>query len=519
MSTNATIDKRLVLINSASSIGAHLLNASVLVWVNQYLLKRISPEEYAIYPVVMSVMMFAPLFFSAMTGGVARYVVHAYAKGKEHRISEIISSISPFLFLMGAVFLGLGGAFAWNIDHFLTIVPERLADARLMMVLLVLGTTFQMVSLPFGIGLYVKQRFVVLNVISVLREMLKILILFSLLFGVSTRVIWVVVASTSAITTETLARVIISHRLIPALKFRPNLFRWHSAKELMSFGMWKTIGQMAVIIRLGADTLILNKLGSAIDITALYIGMLVYTQIETLTNLATLPLHPVLTTMHATDDTDRFRNTYLRGGRYGMWVALFIACPLMVYSNELVRLYAGETYAQAATVIIVLLSVYPILYPILMLPAVVTAKAQVRSFFLVFIGMELVHITLTLYLVGRLKMGAVGAALGMALPTIVAVPLVYWPMGLRMTGTLFKKFLDETLRPGILPALVGLVVWLGLNVYSEPVGWLQLGAYTACGWVAYVGVLALFCMRPSDRYDLEQSLDRIRMRLGIGQAG
>lgn len=51
------ISKRLVLINSASSIATRLLTVGVFAWAIQYLMKRIPEGELALLPVVMSAAM------------------------------------------------------------------------------------------------------------------------------------------------------------------------------------------------------------------------------------------------------------------------------------------------------------------------------------------------------------------------------------------------------------------------------------------------------------------------------
>lgn len=74
------ISKKLVLINSASSLVTRMLSISVLIWLQQYLLKRITPEEYSLLPVLYSVMMFAPLVTTVLTAGLGRYIVEANTK-------------------------------------------------------------------------------------------------------------------------------------------------------------------------------------------------------------------------------------------------------------------------------------------------------------------------------------------------------------------------------------------------------------------------------------------------------
>ena len=65
MSAHIQIDSKLVLINSISSVLQRLLSVSVLVWLQQYLVRRISAEEFGIYQVVLALLVFVPLVAAA----------------------------------------------------------------------------------------------------------------------------------------------------------------------------------------------------------------------------------------------------------------------------------------------------------------------------------------------------------------------------------------------------------------------------------------------------------------------
>ncbi len=59
-------------VNAVSSVLTALISMTALVWVNQYLLRRISPEEYALVPVVTALMVFAEFFRIIFTRGLSR---------------------------------------------------------------------------------------------------------------------------------------------------------------------------------------------------------------------------------------------------------------------------------------------------------------------------------------------------------------------------------------------------------------------------------------------------------------
>jgi O-antigen/teichoic acid export membrane protein len=509
------ISKRLVLINAASSVAVRVVNVSVLLWLQQYLLKRISPEEYALYPVLGAAIVFLPLLTGVLTSGLGRYIVEAYAKGDERGVTQIVSTMFPLIFAAGLVVLVGGGVFAWYVDHVLTIVPGRVWEARIMMALMVFAFSFNVILSPFSVGFYVRQKFMLSNALEVGRELLRIGLLFALLLGVSTRVLWVVVASVSAQTAWLLVSRTISCRLVPALRFRVSEIRWEMAKELTSFGGWMILGQLAEMIRTALDPLVLNKFATAVDVTSFHLGSLPLSNIQGLSSLVQQPLQPQLTAMHAAGAKDRLQNAYLRGGRYALWASLFVAIPLMVYSRELFQVYLGpkaELYKAAATVMVLLLAIFPVVYGHVMLANTAIATAQVRLLAIWAVVVQMLNLGLTFYFVGVLKMGAVGSALATFLVLTFVWPLLNWPLGLRLAGVSWGRWFRETAFPGFLPAVVGAAACLTLKFLVHPASWLSLGLCAAAGMGSFLAALFLLCLRPVDKYDLRQTVARVFSR-------
>ncbi|MBI5094601.1 MAG: oligosaccharide flippase family protein [Candidatus Hydrogenedentes bacterium] len=498
------ISKRLVLVNSASSLVTRLLSISVLVWLQQYLLKRITPEEYSLLPVLYSVMMFAPLVTTILTGGLGRYIVEAYAKDDEERVTQIVSTMFPILCAVGLVFLACGWTFAWYIGSVLNIAPERIWDARVMMALLMFSAAIRLPLSPFSLGLFIRQKFVLQNVIAVGTELFRLLLLFGLLFGVSTRIMWVIMASVCAEMLNLAITLDVSRRVVPNVRFRCSRIHWPIARELTSFGGWSFVWNLADTIRTSADVLILNKLASPLDVTCFSLGSIPLRHMQQASYAIRGPLAPVLTALYAKGDTKRLARIYLRGGRYALWVSLFLCLPLMVYSRELIILYVGEKYLAAAPVITLLLALFPIMYGSVMLPEFSQATSRIRPAAARQVAMNALNLLLTLYFVGPRQMGALGSALGTTLGLLVLFPWLMWPLGLKMAGVSWRRWLRETVWPGLAPGCTAAVVWLVLRVLVQPSSWWTLFACVLGGGMAYLVVLLLSCLHGEDRVDLHR---------------
>ena len=503
------ISKRLIAVNSASSLVVRVINITVLVWLYQYLLKRIPAEEYAIYPVVMSIIAFSPLLTTVLTGGVVRHVVHAFARENSREVTTITSSLLPFLLGGGLVLLLASGIFCLYIDSVLTINPDQVGEARLMFILLAAGTIHQVILVPFTAGLHAYQRYVWINGINVFRELLRIGLLFVLLFGIDTRVLWIVVATVTANFAANSTMGIISLRLLPSLAPQRKMFQLAKARELLSFGSWTTLGQFAYLLCTSADIIILNKLGTAIHVTAYHLGSIINNQIHSTISIVNGPLQPVLVSLDSTGDRQRLRNLFLRGGRYALWASLLIASPAILHRETIIQLYVGNTYIEAAGVILLLMATYPFCYPNVLLPQVCLATGRVRAFSSASLVVQIINVLLTVYLVKYKGMGAIGAAMGTFVTNIASQLLFFWPFSIRLLDLKWKTFWHELLRPGLTPAIAALLPCIILKQWMPPHTWTGVAAHAMVSSAIYAVTLLGTCLNKSESLDLRRLTDLV----------
>ncbi|MGB2985880.1 MAG: lipopolysaccharide biosynthesis protein [Phycisphaerae bacterium] len=512
MSERVPISKRLVLVNVASNVVTHAIRVGILLWVLRYLLavKKIPADEYAIYVVAMAIMQFMPLLTAVLTAGVGRYVTEAYARGDDRAVTEIVSTMGVLHLAAGLFVLLVGGVFAWYVDKVLDVAPGLSWDARLIMGLLMFMFCARVMTAPWGVGFFVRQKFVLLNVLNLGREILRAAFLFVLLFAVSTRVVWLAAAQVGAWVCWMAVATVISCRLVPSLRLRLSAIRWDRARELASFGVWSFIGQIADKIRTSADPLILNKLATAVDVASFHIGSLAFSQVHQGAMLVTGPLVPAFTAMHAKGQTERLRNTYLRGGRIALWVSLFVAVPLIIYRKEVVGLYLMGEYPQAATVMGLLLAIFIPIYGNNMMIHIAIATGEIGQVTWRTLLMQLLNLGLTFWLVWGLGMGAVGSALSTAAVYFLIYPWLLWPVGWRLAGVRPGEWLKETIVPGFLPVIAGGAAWLALQWTVAPSSWGALIACIVAGWAVYGLFLERFGLRAAERSDLQRLFQAVQ---------
>lgn len=505
------ISKKLIVINSLSSIAARAVNVTCLLWSLQYLLRRIPKSEFDIYPVVMSVMVFLPLLTTALTAGVGRFIVEAYARGDEERVTEIASTMFVLVVPGAALLMAVGGLLIWQVDWVLNI-HDRVADARIMLALVFLMVIVKLVAAPFMQGLYVRQRFVQQNLINIGCDLVNQAVLVTLLLGVSTWVGWVVVAMTVASVLNVAVTATFSRKLLPAARVHLKSIRPRTMLHLVTFNIWRFVGQVADVIQAGLVPPILKHIGKDGDPTSLYVGMLPNSKIGEFSGQVGIVLEPAMTAMHATGRDEQLGNTYVRGGRYRLWVTMFFATPLCVFAYEVVKLYAGNRYPEAAPIMVLMLLMIPVTAGNAMVGEVCYARGQLATLSKQLLLQNAIMLPLMLYLVKYQHMGAFGAAVAMASVTVVIYPTLWWRLGLTMARVRFIRWLRETMLPGLLPAACAAGLLLALRSLMPPQSWLALGLYAAAGCAVYVFVM-FRCFQPCDRNDWSRAVAALKRRL------
>jgi O-antigen/teichoic acid export membrane protein len=505
------ISKRLLAVNSTSSLLAWVLKTALLFGLQRYLLQRVSVEEYSLFPVMASILMFVELVRPLLVGGISRFIVDADVRGDASRVTQITSTMFVVQASASVALLGLGFVLTRYIDVLLEIDPRFVDDARLMLGLMIVSFAFQLSTTALETGLFARQRFVLMNGLELASVALRIGLIIVFFTVADVRVLWVTVAAESANVAVHLVQLAISRRLIPALRIRWKEIEWDQVRPLMAFSFWTFIQTAAHRTAMSLDPLILNRLAGPFQVTVFYIGTLFKRQIGAVLQRLTAPIVPSLIGLHATNEHDRLRNAYYRYGRYFIWANVMLALPLVIYRQELISLYVGPQYMTSATVMAILFMATFVGLGNDALPKMAIALGRMRYLALASVGMQAFNIGLTLYLVGVLQLGAIGSALGSAITAVTLQPLAELLIAHRLLGIRLDHWLRRTVLPGFLPAVGGSAVWLGIRLLDSPDSWLKLFLYSAAGGLVYIA-LALGVFVRTEQGALQMVWMRLRGR-------
>ena len=510
MNNRVPINKRLLLKNSVSGLINKALTMAVLVWLQPYLLRRVSTDEYSLLPIMLSVMAFVKIMQFIFAGGVSRYMVEAYAKGDEDRVTEIVSTMFVFQ-LLGVFALSIGATFLIkNMDRLFTLPPELIGQARIMMGLMIGSFCLHLLLACFEAGIAMKQAYVAYNAIAFGRTALRLGILFLLLFTLGPRVLWVVVATEAAAIAALIGRVVVSMKGMPAIRLRISSVAFKGTGNVLAFNGWFFASQFASQIRNHADPIILAGIADSVSVTIFHLGNFIVRTIEDTTVMMTQPILPAIISMHANNDEERLARTFLRFGRYAMWLNLIVMIPLGIFASEFMMLYVGAEFSASGTILVILLVARALGLPHSMGQKLASAIGRIRPVALWSIAFQMLNLALTFFFVGYLELGALGSAGATLVIAFVSQIFVLQRLYRGLANVGIADYLKRSLVPGIAPGLAAGACWFALKVLIGPAGWWSLLLCMGAGIPVYLFVLGRFASDEADRRDFRKIAEKLR---------
>jgi O-antigen/teichoic acid export membrane protein len=506
------ISKKHILRDGLTSIATMAIQVTVLVWVNGYLLRKLPPGEYSIYPVIASFMAVIPMLMTILTSGLGRYIAEAHAQGRNDRITAFTSTAFVISLLAAGGFMALAVLASRFVTVFIDIAPEMISDARWMAIIMAANMALIIVTSPFKTGFFATQRLTYSSLLNLAQHALRAGLMLAFLLVLGPRVLWVPLASLVAVVLANIPWIALSKKLLPAQRFRLAAFDKSIIRELVSFGSWNFLGDLSNRLRMMADPIILNHLATPVDVNSFHVGNMIAQQPVVLWANVSRTLMPSLVKFHAADEHERIKNAYFRGGRLAMWSAFILAVPLMVFHRELIVLYIGNTYIKAGTVLLLLWLAQPIARVNAMLPPIMNAKGTPKPLAIRILIFQVANVLVTLVLVGWFSLGAVGSGLGTFLTALlVGIPLNF-TLAKRVVNYSWKELFVEAFVPGLIPAAVTAGALIATKLFLPVDTWPRLLLLSAGAACFYFVVLVFFCLKPPEKADLKSVLDKIRHR-------
>lgn len=342
LDTLTEVSRRRVLINAFSNYGRYGTALLVNLFLQAYIIRTLGEVEYSVWPVAVTVAGFVTLIPVAISGGVSRYLAHAFTRKDLGEVEQITTSVFFATVLGTLLYMATIVAFSLNFERIFSIPPGAAGIGPWVMLLVGLGESAKVPVSVFQGALDGAQKFVAINA----REIVVLItygILVVLAFMLSgPALIW---AAAAYALTQALGAVItwrVARRILPWQRIKRTAFDWPVLRKVLSFGLWVLVGAVATMLYWRSGNIVINKLLDPVSVTGYSVVVSILLQGYSLAGYGVGVLFSAAAILHAKQDLGRMARMIYRASRITTALAAPAILFLAFFGRSIMAIYLGD---------------------------------------------------------------------------------------------------------------------------------------------------------------------------------
>jgi O-antigen/teichoic acid export membrane protein len=489
---------------------------AVAFFTTPLLTHGLGPERFGIWVIVGAIIPYLEILELGFAATTVTMMARHTASGETDRVQAIVNTSLFVLIIPGLLCFGLACVVAMILPHVVTIVPNQVADARILVLLLGFDMAVSIPGDTFGGGLVAMQRYDLLNaslVSVVLVQALGWFVVIRLGGGlVALGVVTVVVSLIGQV-----ARYLMFRRLLPDLKLTPKGFDRKLVRSFAGLSGWFSFGQVVSLAVNTMDVVIVGVVVGVVEAGIFAVGLRLATLAANTVSPVTDVFAPASAEMVGRGDASKIRALVLIGNRVAMGVAVPAALVTAVLARPALRAWVGPLYVQATLVVVLLSATVVVRASTQSTSSALFGEAEPKVPVLFGAAAFVVHLVLAVVL-GR-HYGIVGVAWAVLVSTFIFNGVAMMLLTSRRYQLTVPGYLALLARAHLLPVLcagaIGFYLargplWQFVQTHGRAVGIL---AVIFAGVVMLVVYLAIYLFTGVSGPERSAAADRLRARL------
>lgn len=424
------------------------------------ILKIAGQEVLGAYAIVMQIIGYGLILDFGLAVAINRYLSQSFcASDKGAKFKKIFNVGRYFIFSTNALFSILILALAFNIDGLITGSKAIITDARTGLYFLSAWTILRTPLVLYGSGLVASQNMATANIIGLIGSVSRLVLSLYLVFS-GYGLIGLVGANIISEFIGLLLQKIYFNKLYPQLNML-----WHRPdmpmlRELFSFGLTYWGVNIAIVLTVGSDSIVIGHLYGAAVVSIFYTtkspSFLIMQVIYKISDNA----GPAANDLFAQGNIEALKSAYLKILRYSLLLAFPLAIGIVGFNKGVITAWVGVNQ-YAGGVMSLALAGFVLTQVISHINAMITlATGNMRNWVVISVGTGFMTIALAYALGKYFGMEWVMVAIAvMDIPALIFLTRRSFA-GLNLT---YSRAWREAIQPVILTCLPLLfLVWFVL---------------------------------------------------------
>ena len=368
-----------------NTIALYLRTALMLVinlYTSRVILRVLGVDDFAIYSIIGNFVATFTIITSTLTLATQRFITVEIGRGTEADIRKTFStSLSLHLIISVLLVIVCEIIGMWYINEKMIIPVERIAAAQMVFHCSLVAMLFQFISIPYTsliIAYEHMDAWAWISIAEVLLKLVGVLILPTLPNGFD-YLVWYAVFIVIAAIVVRITYSVYCHIRFPFCSYNWSLDRTQM-REMSTFMGWNIFGFGADIVSKQCITLLINAFFALAVSAARGIAIQVESNVTNFARQIIIAFNPQITKTFASDEKEVTAHLVRSGAKFGFFLFLFMALPLIIETPAILRLWLGEYPDYSVTFVRLSLISSLILSLTYTLDTTVLASGQIKWF-------------------------------------------------------------------------------------------------------------------------------------------
>lgn len=433
------------------SYASIFINMGIALAFTPFLVSYLGQNEFGLFNIVGSFAAYLIVLDMGMNDSVIRYLLQHKAEGDKKVEKNFLANTFVFYTFLASLVGLLGGWLYISIEFLFssTLTPLEIESLKTMTLIITASAVATVVSNPVGAYITSRQRFVFLNLSTIiLRVMTTIVLIIFLYLGYKSVA---VVAVTAFMSVGLLViKVFYAYK---NLGMRVKLYNFDTTQviKLLKYSAPIFIVVLTEIIYWKLDNILLGNMIGATVVAVYAIGMMFHKYFMSFSTAISKVMMPkIILNLDAGADALEMEKILTSISRIQAMVIMLILTGIILYGKPFILLWLGEEYVDAYYVM--LLTLIP--YSLELMGNVRNIFLQVNHLYwyraIVIFMIAVVNIIITIY---AIKMwGMIGAAASTGFAVIMGYSAVNYILWVKLKINIFSYL--KNLFKGILPVII-----------------------------------------------------------------
>ena len=346
--------------NSATTIAKNtvymffrmLLVAAVSFYTSRVILEVLGVEDYGIYNIVGSVVVFLSFFKNALTNATYRYIAYDLGNGDRVHLKKLFSmSLIAHCILAIILFVVLEIGGVWFLNNKLNIPDGRIYAANWVFQFSLLTFCIEVIKTPYNSMIIANERMSFYAWTSIIEVVLKLGMVYLLqCVNIDKLILYALLLSVVSL------MMYIWYKLYNNRHFEETIYKYYwdkvMLKDLISYSGWSVVVNAADVSVTQCISVFLNLFFGVVANAAMGIANQVNALLGQFLNAFSTSYNPQIIKSYASGDYDYFMKLLFSTSKLSFFLTFAIAFPIMLNIEYILRIWLGNPPEMAGIFLI-----------------------------------------------------------------------------------------------------------------------------------------------------------------------